>query len=120
MSQDSCVCFLADCNLTRELSQKQKKFRPAEVARDALAINPGGNRKFLAKTAKAIVLENINTSRIDNLHRLERLEQMSRCSAPQGASAWAKVVLSLPEEQMKFVLNAAIDVLPHNVNLHLW
>ena len=128
MSQDSCVCFLEDCNLTRELSQKQKKFRPAEVARDALAevardalaITPGGNRKFLAKTAKAIVLENINTSRIDNLHRLERLGQMSRCSAPQGASAWAKVVLSLPEEQMKFVLNAAIDVLPHNVNLHLW
>ena len=30
------------------------------------------------------------------------------------------VVQSLPEEQMKFSLNAALDVLPHNANLHLW
>ena len=26
----------------------------------------------------------------------------------------------MPEEQMKFALNAAVDVLPHNVNLHFW
>ena len=33
---------------------------------------------------------------------------------------WSVVVQSLPEEQMKFVLNAALDVLPHNNNLHRW
>ena len=27
---------------------------------------------------------------------------------------------SLPEELMKFSLNAAVDMLPHNANLHLW
>ena len=69
---------------------------------------------------RVIVTDNINSSKIGNLHRLERQGLMSRCSAPQGASAWAKVVLSLPEEQMKFALNAAVDVLPHNASLHLW
>ena len=42
---------------------------------------------------------------------------MSRCSSPECASIWSKVVQSLPEEQMKFAINAA---LPHNANLHLW
>ena len=36
------------------------------------------------------------------------------------AHVWAAVVKALPEEQMKFALNAALDVLPHNSNLHLW
>ena len=30
------------------------------------------------------------------------------------------MVKALPEEQMKFALNAVLDVLPHNSNLHLW
>ena len=36
------------------------------------------------------------------------------------AKVWASVVKALPEEQMKFALNAALDTLPHNANLHLW
>ena len=33
---------------------------------------------------------------------------------------WLAVVRARPEEQIKFALNAALDVLPHNHNLHLW
>ena len=33
------------------------------------------------------------------------------------AHMWSTVVKALPEEQMKFALNAALDVLPHNHNL---
>ena len=83
-SQDSCVCFLADCNLTCELSQKRKKFRPAEVARDALAINPGGNRKFLAKTAKAIISD---TSRIDRLIAPPRPSACMKCNPRCGSKS---------------------------------
>ena len=29
-------------------------------------------------------------------------------------------VLDLPEDQLKFAINTAVDVLPHNANLYLW
>ena len=35
-------------------------------------------------------------------------------------SVWSVVVKALPEEQMKFFLNTALDMLPHNHNIHLW
>ena len=120
MSQDSCVRFLADKNLKQQLSLKRKRFRPVEVARDALTIRPGASRKTLVKSAKGMVSEEVNTSTLESLHSLERQGQMSRCASPRGAAAWATAVQSLPEEPMKFALNAAVDVLPHNANLYLW
>ena len=39
---------------------------------------------------------------------------MSRCMDQECAHVWVAVVKALPEEQMKFALNAALDVLPHN------
>ena len=39
---------------------------------------------------------------------------------PDGAYIWSKAVQTLPAEQMKFALNSAVDMLPHNANLHLW
>ena len=44
-SQDSCVRFLADRGLRREQHFTRRKFRPAEVAREALSVSPGGSRK---------------------------------------------------------------------------
>ena len=32
---------------------------------------------------------------------------------------WAKAIEGLKNEHQKFVLNSAVDTLPHNVNLHL-
>ena len=66
------------------------------------------------KMAKGMVKDDVNTS------SLKRQGQMSRCTSPQGASAWSTAVQSLPDEQMKFALNTAVDVLPHSANLHLW
>ena len=43
---------------------------------------------------------------------------MSRCTSPSFTQIWSSAVLALPDEQMKFALNAAVDVLPHNLNLH--
>ena len=37
-----------------------------------------------------------------------------------GTYVWSKAVQTLLAEQMKFALNAAVDMLPHNANLHLW
>ena len=57
---------------------------------------------------------------LEKLQRLESQGQMSRCLDVRCARVWSVVVQSLPEEQMKFTLNAALDVLPHNNNLHQW
>ena len=64
-------------------------------------------------------MDDTNTSFLKGLQNLKKQGQMSRVTAPKCALVWATVVQSLPEEQMKFALNAAVDVLPHNANLHL-
>ena len=119
-SRDSCVRFLADRGLKCELSLARKKFRPATEARDAMKISPGGSRKSLVKTAKAAVTEEVNSSHLDCLQNLERQGQLSRCTSPSCAPIWSRVVQALPEEQLKFAINAAVDVLPHNANLYFW
>jgi hypothetical protein len=86
-------------------------------AREALKISPGCSRKALANSAKALVTEEVNSSRLDNLQSLERQGQLSR---PSCAPIWSRAVLALPEDQLKFAINAAVDVLPHNANLYLW
>ena len=119
-SQDSCVRFLADRGLKRELSLVRKKFRPASEAREALKMSPGGSRKSLVNSAKAAVTEEVNSSRLDRLQGLERQGQMSRCTSTRCAPIWSRVVQALPDEQLKFAINAAVDILPHNANLHQW
>ena len=119
-SQDSCVRFLAERGLKNELSLVRKKFRPAVEAREALKISPGCSRKALTKSAKALVSEEVNSSRLDNLQGLEKQGQLSRCTSPSCTPIWSRAVLALPEDQLKFAINAAVDVLPHNSNLYLW
>jgi hypothetical protein len=119
-SQDSCVRFLADRGLQREQGLSRKKFRPATEAREALKISPGGRKKSLMKIAKGAVAEEVNTSHLDHLQSLERQGQLSRCTYPSCAPIWSQAVQALPEDQLKFAINAAVDVLPHNANLHLW
>ena len=119
-SQDSCGQFLADWGLKKELSLTRKKFRPTMEAREALKISPGCSRKALTKSAKALVTEEVNSFRFDNLQSLERQGQLSRRTDPSCAPIWSRGVLALPDNQLKFAINAAVDVLPHNANLYLW
>ena len=108
-SQDSCVRFLADCGLQREQHLTRRKFRPAEVAREALSVSPGGSRKSLVRISKVLVSEEVNSALISDLQGLQRQGQMSRRTDPICAPIWARVVQTLPDELMKFALNAAVD-----------
>ena len=45
---------------------------------------------------------------------------MIKGTTANPATIWAKTIQALPQQQMKFALNAALDTLPHNANLHLW
>ena len=80
----------------------------------------GGGRKALAKATKALVAEETNSGLLDHWQSLEWKGYMSRCMDQECAHVWATVVKALQEEQMNFSLNAALNVLPHNSNLHLW
>ena len=80
----------------------------------------GVGQKALVKAAKALVAEETNSGLLDHWQSLEQQGQMSRCLDQECAHVWAAVVKALPEEQMKYALNAALNVLPHNSNLHLW
>ena len=58
--------------------------------------------------------------RLTRLTILEKQGQMLAVSADEKAEVWGKTVQTIPAEQMQFVLNAAVDILPHNANLQLW
>ena len=120
MSRDSCVRFLADRNLRRELGMRRKKFRPATLARDVISTNPAAKQKVLSKAAKKLVKEDDDNSLLETLQSLDQQGQMSRCTDSKCAAVWSRVVQRLPDEVMKFSLNAAVDCLPHNSNLHRW
>ena len=102
-SQDFCVRLLAEHGLKNGLSLARKKFRPAMEAREALKISPGCSRKGLRKSAKVLVSEEAN------LQGLERQGHLSRCTSPSCAPIWSRAVLALPEDQLKFAINAAVD-----------
>ena len=82
-----------------------------------MKISPGCSRKALIKSAKVLVTEEVNSSCFDNLLSLERQGQLSRCTNPSCAPIWSR---ALPEDQLRFTINAAVNVLPHNANLYLW
>ena len=45
---------------------------------------------------------------------------MLALSGDEEAKVWGKTVQTIPAEQVQFVLNAAVDILPHDANLQLW
>ena len=119
-SPDPCVRHIAEKQLQAETCRTRKKFKPAVVVRDAMVEDPGASRKALLSAAKGRVNESDNVARLNQVKSLERQGEMLRATTPDTATIWAKAIQSLPQEQTKFALNAAVDTLPHNSNLHLW
>ena len=120
MSLDPCVRHLAERNLRGEAELKWHKFKPAVLVHDVLASNPGYSRKVLRMAAVQRVSEEDDESRRKHLVSLEKQGQMLGSVTTDLASLWCSAVQSLPDEQRKFILNAAVDTLPHNCNLRLW
>ena len=98
----------------------RKKFKPAVSVRDTMSDDPSRSRKALSSAAKKKVKEEDDYERLTRLTSLEKQGQMLAVSADEEAKVWGKTVQTIPAEQMQFVLNAAVDILPHNANLQLW
>jgi hypothetical protein len=119
-SPDPCVRHLAERHLKDEKLLQRKKFKPAVMVRDVMAEDPGCTRKGLTQAVKRKVIEEDDRVRQSQLFALEKQGQMMSTTPPDAAPLWSKAIQSLPPEQSKFALNAAVDTLPHNANLHLW
>ena len=119
-SADACVRHLAEKHLQNEDSLSRKSFKPAVIVRDALADDPGRNRKALSLAVKRKVKDSEAKQRLSQVQQLPKQGEMIRATSSETASVWAKAVQALPSNTMKFALNAAHDSLPHNVNLHMW
>ena len=92
----------------------QRSSAPSAVsARDVLVSRPGVITKLLVEAATAVVADDSNSVRLEKLQRLDSQGQLTGCLDVRCARVWSVLVQSLPEEQMKFALNAALDVLQH-------
>ena len=119
-SPDPCVRFIADNNLQHELSASRMKFRPATAVRDMMCEDPSQTRRSLARSTKARVTTEADTNLLQQLSDLPKQGRLVRSFTPDAATAWSTAVRSLHPDTLKFALNAAVDTLPHNANLHLW
>jgi len=119
-SVDACVRHLAEKHLQNEDRLSRKSFKPAVIVRDALADDPGRNRKALSLAAKRKVKDSEAKQRLSQVQKLPKQGEMIRATSSETAAVWAKAVQALPPNTMKFALNAAHDSLPHNVYLHMW
>ena len=117
---DPVVRHLATKHLQAEDQAKRHSFRPSVVVRDSWQVDPSMSRRALPFKTKREVAETDAKDRLAGLQNLQKQGDMIRSTTPVSAEVWAEVVNHLPPELLKFSLNAAMDTLPHNANLHLW
>ena len=85
-----------------------------------MAGNPDFTRKSLSNSAKLLVEEDAHEVRYNHLLSLEKEGQMFRNTSSDASEVWGKALMLLLDEERKFALNSALDILRHNANLHLW
>ena len=110
----------AEEDLKCELTMRRKKFLPAVVARQALVEDPGHSCAALLAAAKRQVKSDDVTTHLAELACLEKQGHMLGAAPTDAATIWSKAVQALPQNTLKFALNASLDTLPHNNTLHLW
>ena len=78
-------------------------------SRDVLTEDPNRNRKSLVSADKRGTQHTGRESELKN-PGLEKQAQMMRAAIPDDANLGSKSVQSLLAEQIKFTLNAAVDI----------
>lgn len=114
-SRDSCVRFL-ESNQTKVPSKA--KFMPSVVVSSIQSDNIASTRRQLKAKVQQHILDGDSITRRTHLHGLQVQGRVFRKGTE--FSYWAEVVSSLPDREMRFAYNAAIDTLPSNANLALW
>ena len=121
LSRDSSVRQIAYHQQHVENCRQRQKFQPfntAQLVLDAQSSNP--RPQAMVKRVRSFVAAEEEEERISNLQGLPCQGEMIRRFEATAGAIWAKCIANLPPEPVKFVLNAAVDTLPTNKNLHKW
>ena len=119
-SADPTVRRIAEKNLLSELSAKRRKFLPAVVVQQVMQTDPGLSRTALVAAAKRFIRAEENDICCKQLHNQPKQGQMLGPAPLESAGTWSTAIQSLPQNLLKFALNASLDTLPHNSNLFRW
>ena len=120
ISSDPGVRKAADLKLDDERKRLRAKFRPAMLIDDLRSADHAQSRRALSGAAKTMISEEEANQNYLHLSQLPAQGEMARSWGDTSPELWVKAVQGLPPDVMKFSINAAIDTLPTNANLHLW
>ena len=119
-SRDRAVRNVAQCQLQSQKGMIRQTFKPAVVVESVLKGNPSLSRKALVRVSRAVISSKEAEDLSASLSALPQQGRMMREFGGKEAAMWATPVGKLPSETLKFVLNATVESLPPNANLHKW
>ena len=118
--RDSLIRHLVSQQTLVEASAQWQAFKPFQWVVELMQEDPGASRKTLAARAKGRVAEVDTSVHFERCKALPVQGQTARQFEDRAADLWSQAVLTSPDHVMRFALNAVMDTLPHNANLHLW
>ena len=119
-SHDPGVRKVADLRLLEEKKRLRMKFRPAVLVDSIKTQNHPQSRKALTGAVKTVLSEEEDDGLHHSLCQLPAQGEMARAWEESSPDLWVRAVQQLPPEPLKFVLNASLNTLPTNSNLHMW
>ena len=119
-SRDPGVRRVAEIHLEEERRGQRCRFRPAELVEEVLPAVQSGSRQAITKAVKSILAGDEVDKRLHDLSQLPQQGEMVRLWDEASPATWVKAVQGLPPEPLKFALNATLNTLPTNANLHTW
>ena len=118
--RDSLIRHLVSQQTLVKASAQWQAFKPFQWVVELMQEDPGASRKTLAARAKGRVAEVDTSVHLERCKALPVQGQTARQFEDRAADLWSQAVLTSPDHVMRFALNAVMDTLPHNANLHLW
>ena len=119
-STDSGVRKAADLRILEKRRGQRLKFKPATFVHDLLPETQSQSRCALSGAAKTLISEEEADHQHQHLSQLSAKGEMARSWGDSSPQLWVKAMQGLPLEVMKFTINASINTLPTNANLHPW
>ena len=119
-SHDPGVRKVADLRLLEERKRQRMKFRPAVLVDSIRTQDHPQSRRALTGAVKTLLAEDEDEGLHLSLCQLPAQGEMARAWEDNSPVLWVRAVQQLPPEPLKFALNASLNTLPTNSNLHMW
>ena len=117
MSHDPGVRKAADLHLKEEKKRQRMKFKPAAFVDSTRVQDLPQSCRALTGAVKTILAEEEDDVLHQSLCQLSAQGEMARAWEESSPDLWVR---ALPPEPLKFILNASLNTLPSNSNLHMW